>query len=173
MCCDCHDGKYYHQHSPDRAVEHDNHHRAYHIQRVEVIPMATHSLPPPPGSYEDLFYKAITFCKAKDCTAICSRNQNTKTFKAFLEKLNDDFWYYDKDFSKDCDDYQKKCHSLYRDCMPVPTCEDCRNLIYGKSDTWKGACWMTRHTYWCYAHLRELLLEPCRTKACSCYERRN
>ena len=134
--------------------------------------MATHRLPLT-GSYEDLFYKAITFCKAKDCTTICRRNQNTSIFKDFLEKLTDDFWYHDKDFSKDCDDYKKKCHSLYRDGVPVPTCETCRNLIYGKSDTWKGTCWMTRHTYYCSDYVMELLLEPCRTKACSCYEERN
>lgn len=165
----CHGGRYYHQHSPDRAVEHDNYHRAYHIQCIEVIPMATHRLPPT-GSYEDLLYKPITFCKAKDCTTICRRNQNTKSFKVFIEKLTDDFYYREKDFYKDCDDYQKACHSLYRDGVPVPTCETCRNLIYGKSDTWKGACWMTRHTYYCYEYLRELLLEPCRTKACDRYE---
>ena len=49
--------------------------------------MATHRLPLT-GSYEDLFYKAIVFCKAKDCTTICRRNQNTKTFKAFLDAVN-------------------------------------------------------------------------------------
>lgn len=87
--------------------------------------MATHRLPA--GSYEDLFYKAITLCSAKDCTTICRRNQNTKSFKDFLEKLTDDFWYHGKDFSKDCDDYQKACHSLYRDGVPVPTCDTCRN----------------------------------------------
>lgn len=133
--------------------------------------MATHRLPLT-GSYEDLYYKPITFCKAKDCITICRRNQNTKSFKDFLEKLTDDFWYHDKDFYKDCDDYQVACHSLYRDGVSVPTCETCRNLIYGKSDTWKGACWMTRHTYYCYEYLRELLLEPCRIKACDCYEER-
>ena len=133
--------------------------------------MATHRLPST-GSYEDLFYKAITFCKAKDCTTICRRNQNTKSFKDFLEKLTDDFYYREKDFYRDCDDYQKKCFSLYWDGVSVPTCEDCRNLIYGKSDTWKGTCWMTRHTYWCSVYLEKLLLEPCRTKACDCYEER-
>ena len=134
--------------------------------------MATHRLPA--GSYEDVFYgtTVFCFCRAKDCTAICKRNQNTKSFKVFLEKLTDDFYYREKDFYKDCDDYQKKCHSLYLDGVPVPTCETCRNLIYGKSDTWKGTCWMTRHTYWCDVYLKKLLLEPCRTKACSCYEER-
>ena len=132
--------------------------------------MATHRLPLT-GSYEDLFYKAITFCSAKDCTTICRRNQNTRSFKDFLEKLTDDFFYREKDFYKDCDDYQKKCHSLYRDGVPVPTCETCRTLIYGKSDTWKGTCWMTRHTYWCDVYLKKLLLEPCRTKACDCYQK--
>ena len=53
--------------------------------------MATHRLPLT-GSYEDLFYKAITFCSAKDCTTICRRNQNTRSFKDFLEKLTDDFF---------------------------------------------------------------------------------
>lgn len=133
-----------------------------------MLPIATYRLPD--GSYEDLFYKAIIFCSAKDCTTICRRNQNTKRFKAFLEKLTDDFYYSEKKFYKDCDDYQKKCHSLYRDGVPVHTCDTCRNLIYGKSDTWKGTCWMTRHIYWCSVYLEKLLIEPCRTKACSCYE---
>ena len=60
--------------------------------------MATYRLPD--GSYEDLFYKAIIFCSAKDCTTICRRNQNTKRFKAFLEKLTDDFYYSEKNSTK-------------------------------------------------------------------------
>ena len=78
--------------------------------------MATHRLPA--GSYEDLFYRPITFCSVKDCTTTCRRNQNTKSFKAFLEKLTDDFYYREKDFYRDCDDYQVACHSLYLDGVP-------------------------------------------------------
>lgn len=60
-------------------------------------------------------------------------------------------------------------NALYDNGVAVPTCATCRMLIYGKSDTWKGASWLTKHIYWCDCFEKKLLLEPCRTKACIHY----
>ena len=71
---------------------------------------------------------------------------------------------------RDCADYEKSYNSLYDDGVAVHTCTTCKMLIYGKSDTWRGASWLTRHIYWCDFFCKKLILEPCRTKACIYYE---